>query len=67
MKLSNKQYDIIKWVVITLLPALTALIAGLGAALGWQDTELAITILALFTTFLGTIIGVSSNQYNKED
>ena len=67
MKMNNTTYDRIKWIVITFLPALTALIAGLGAALNWSGTELAVTILALFTTFLGTLIGVSSNQYHKED
>lgn len=67
MKLSNKQYDILKWIVITFLPALTALIAGLGAALNWSGTELAVTILALFTTFLGTLIGVSGVKYSKGD
>lgn len=67
MKFTNKQYDVLKWIVITFLPALTALVAGLGAALSWADTELAVTVLALFTTFLGTLIGVSGLDYNKED
>lgn len=63
--MENKTYDKLKWIVITFLPALTTLVAGLGAALKWEGTELAVVILGLFTTFLGTLLGISSKNYNK--
>lgn len=66
MKLSNKQYDILKWIATTFLPLFIAFIAGLGKALNWESTELAVTILGLINSFLGGLLGVSSNKYNKD-
>ena len=64
MKMNNTTYDRIKWIVMILLPALTALVAGLGKAYGWNGTELAVTTLTLFTTFLGAITVNSSAKYH---
>ena len=33
MKLNNKVYDVMKWVVMIVLPALSALYVGLGSIL----------------------------------
>lgn len=65
--LSNKQYDIIKWVVILLLPALSVLVGTLGQAYGFVHTDLAVTTINAITVFLGVITGVSTYQHNKED
>lgn len=65
--LSNKQYDIIKWVVILLLPALSVLVGTLGQAYGFVQTDLAVTTINAVTVFLGVITGVSTYQHNKED
>lgn len=67
MKMNNTTYDRIKWIVMILLPALTALVAGLGKAYGWDGTELAVTTLTLFTTFLGAITVNSSSKYHAVD
>lgn len=66
MKMNNSTYDKIKYVVMFFLPAFTTFVGGLGSALGWSKTELAVSILTLFTTFLGSITLHSSSQYNKE-
>ena len=65
--LSNKQYDIIKCVVILLLPALSVLVGTLGQAYGFVHTDLAVTTINAVTVFLGVITGVSTYQHNKED
>ena len=65
--LSNKQYDIIKWVVILLLPALSVLVGTLGQAYGFVHTDLAVTTINAVTVFLGVITGVSTYQHNKEE
>ena len=65
--LSNKQYDIIKWVVILLLHALSVLVGTLGQAYGFVHTDLAVTTINAVTVFLGVITGVSTYQHNKED
>lgn len=63
--MSNKMYDILKWIVITVLPALLTLFGVIGATLQWNFTDTVITIGTAVITFLGTIIGVSSVNYNK--
>ena len=66
MKMSNKAYDILKWVLLVFEPALVTLISGLGVALKW-DTELIVTIIGLVSVFLGSITGISSINYAKEN
>lgn len=66
MKLNDKTYDVMKWIVWVFLPALTLLIGGLGELYGWADANVYTTVLALITTFLGTITGVSNKKYHDE-
>lgn len=63
--MSNKTYDILKWIVITVLPALLTLFGVIGATLGFGFTDTVITIGTAVITFLGTILGISSVNYNK--
>ena len=67
MKLSNKTYDVLKWLVWLFLPALGVFIGVLGQSFGWKNTDTIFTILTAFTTFLGTITGVSNREFNKEE
>lgn len=67
----NKNYNILKWVVILALPALATLIITLFEL--WSipyGTQIAATITAL-NAFLGVITGISSAKYqtvnNKND
>lgn len=64
---SNRTYDILKWIVLVFLPALTTLVGVLGASLGWANTEVILTIMVAVTTFLGTLLGVSNIQYKKNE
>lgn len=66
MKLSNRAFDILKWVAILFLPALAILIRTVFAI--WSipyGEEISATIVAL-QVFLGAILGVSTLNYNKE-
>ena len=65
MKMSNKVYNVLKWVAITLLPALTTLYGTIGATLDIPYTQVVITIMAAVDTCLGTCLGISSYNYNK--
>ena len=66
MKLSNKLYDILKWVVMIAIPALTTAYVGLSAVWGWPyATEVAKTS-AVICTFLGALLGISTAEYNKK-
>ena len=66
MLMSNKTYDVLKWIAQILLPALGALYFGLAKIWGFPyGTEIVGTI-ALIDTFLGALLGISSDLYYKE-
>lgn len=65
MKMSNKLFDILKWVAILFLPALATLVSVVFKI--WNISygpEIAATITAV-ATFLGAILGISHIQYKK--
>lgn len=67
MKLNNKVYDILKWVVMIALPALTTAYVGLSAVWGFPyATEVAKTS-AVICTLLGALLGISTAEYNKDN
>lgn len=65
MKLSNKVYDILKWVAMYLLPALGTLYFALAGIWGFPYGEEVVGTLSAIDTFLGVILGLSAAQYNK--
>ncbi|MGO2267149.1 MAG: phage holin [Vagococcus salmoninarum] len=65
--MENKTYDILKWVAIVVLPAVATFVGTIGVAVNWQYTELAIIVLTAVNTMLGSLLGVSTRYYNKED
>ena len=65
MKLNNNIYNILKWVTLVVIPALTTAYVGLSAVWGWPyATEIAKTS-AVICTLLGALLGISTAQYNK--
>ena len=64
--LSDKSYDILKWVALVLLPALGALYFGLAGIWGFPYGEQIVGTITVLDTFLGVILGISTIQYNKE-
>lgn len=66
MRLPDKVYDILKWVCLILLPALSTLYWSLSSIWGWPYTEQIIGTIAAVETFLGVIIGISTHTYNEE-
>lgn len=64
--MTNKTYNVIKWIVLTVLPALSALVGVLGKAYGWEATDLAVITLNAVTVFLGAITGYSAVSYSKQ-
>ena len=65
MKLSNKVYDILKWIAMYLLPALGTLYFALAGIWGFPFGEEVVGTLSAIDTFLGVILGISSAEYNK--
>ena len=67
MKMSNKVYDILKDVALIVLPALATLYAALAKIWGLPyEVAIPATIMAV-DTFLGAILKISTNQYNKQN
>lgn len=67
MLLSNKQYDILKWVAQILLPALGTLYFALAGIWGFPFGEQIVGTITAIDTFLGVILGISSANYKKEE
>lgn len=65
--LSDKAYDILKWVAVILLPALGTLYFGLAGIWGFPYGEQIVGTITVIDTFLGVILGISTVQYNKKE
>ena len=67
LKLTNSQYDTLKWIAQYLLPALATLYATIGKIWSLPFTvEISATLMAL-DTFLGVCLGISSANYYVGD
>ena len=65
MKLPNKVYDKMKWVLSIAVPAVIVLLKALGAIYNFNTDVITATIAAV-ATFAGSLFMVSSTQYKKE-
>lgn len=65
MILNDKVYTILKWVCLTVVPALNILIATLCALYGWTWGNIAIGTIDAIAAFVGAILGFGSIKYQK--
>lgn len=65
MKMTNKVYDILKWVAQYFLPAIGTLYFALAGIWGLPYGEQVVGTITAVDTFLGILLGISSAQYNK--
>ena len=65
MKMSNKVYDVLKWIAMYLLPALGTLYFALSGIWALPYGEQVVGTITAVDTFLGVILGISNAQYNK--
>lgn len=61
--MSNKTYDILKWIVTIFLPALTTLWLTLAGIWGFPYAEAIGATLGAITVFLGALLGIESIKY----
>ena len=65
MKLSNKTYDVMKWVAQYLLPAAGTLYFALAGIWGLPYGEQIVGTITAVDTFIGVLLGLSTIRYNK--
>ena len=65
MKMSNKVYDVLKWIAMYLLPAIGTLYFALSGIWSLPYGEQVVGTITAVDTFLGVILGISNAQYNK--
>lgn len=65
MMLTNKVYDVLKWLVLVAIPAGTTLYVAIAAIWGFPYADEVAKTSAAICVFLGAVLGVSTAQYNK--
>ena len=63
--MSDKTYNIMKWIVQYILPGLGVLYAIIAGAANLPYAEVVLAIVMAVDWFLGIILGISTKQYNK--
>lgn len=63
--LSNKTYDVLKWIAQILLPALGTLYFALANIWGFPYGEAIVGTITAVDTFLGVLLGISTAKYNQ--
>ena len=67
MMMSNKTYDILKWIAQYLLPGTGALYFALANIWNLPYGEQIVGTITAVDAFLGVLLGISTAQYSKEN
>ena len=67
MKISNKVYDVLKWIAQYMLPALGTLYFALSTIWGFPYGEQVVGTITAIDAFLGAILGLSPATYYKNE
>lgn len=66
MKLTNKAYDVLKYIALILLPALGTLYFALAKIWGFPYAAEIVGTISAIDAFLGALLKISTDNYNKE-
>lgn len=66
MKMSNKMYDVLKYVAQIVLPAIGTLYAALSAVWGLPYGEEIVGTISAVDVCLGSLLMISNEKYKKE-
>jgi hypothetical protein len=67
MILPQKAYEVIRWIVIIVIPALITLYGVIGNTCNIPYTDVVLTIAGAVDVFLGTIFGISKLSYDAKN
>ena len=65
MKLNNKIYDKLKWITMICLPALGTAYVALACVWGFPYAEEVSKTVMAVCTLCGSLLGISTAEYNK--
>lgn len=65
MKLSNKAYDVLKWIALIALDAVGLFYSTMSAIWSLPFGDEVLKTCAALALLIGTLIGISSAQYKK--
>lgn len=65
--ISNQLYNVLKQVVMIVLPAIATLYFTLAQIWGLPNPEEVVATIAAVTTFLGVFLGIASASWNHSD
>ena len=65
--MSNKTYDVLKYIAQVFLPALTVFVGVVLKCFNYANTDVVITIMTAFDAFLGSALMISNANYNKNN
>lgn len=66
MKLSNKTYDLLRWIADMVLPALGTLYFALAGIWNFPYGEQIVGTITAIVAFLDVVLGISKKNYLKE-
>ena len=67
MRIPDKLYEILKWVLMIVVPAFITLLTALTKAWSWDIPLEAITItITSIAAFLGVCVGISTANYRRD-
>lgn len=64
--MSNKLYDVLKWIVMIVLPACATLCSTVAGIWGLPYSEQVVGTITASSAFLGTVLMISNVQYNRK-
>ena len=64
--MSNKVYDVLKWITTVVLPAIGTLYFALAGIWDFPYADQVVGTITAVVTFLGIVLGISSAQYKKK-
>lgn len=65
--MSNKTYDVLKYIAQIVLPAIATLYFAVAQIWGLPYGEQIVGTITAIDAFLGALLGISTVKYNKEE
>lgn len=67
MKMSNKVYDLLKWISLVALDAIGLFYNTMGTIWGFPYGDEVLATCTALSVLIGALIGISSAQYKKNN